>query len=51
LRQIGRQKFQRDKTLKTGVLSLVHHTHAAATKPLHDAVVQYFLVNYAVQLW
>jgi hypothetical protein len=40
LRQILRQKFQRDKSVEPGVLRLVDHAHATATKFFGDAVMR-----------
>jgi hypothetical protein len=51
VRQIRRQKFQCDETFEAGIFGLIDHTHAAATQPLHDAVVQYSFVNHEMQLW
>ncbi len=47
LRDIVGQKFQRDEAAKLGVLSLVDHTHAAATELLDDAVVRDGLADHA----
>ena len=40
LSYVLRQKLQCDKAAKLGVLSLIDHTHAAATEFLDDAVVR-----------
>jgi hypothetical protein len=39
MRQFGRNKFQCDETMQTGVLGLIHHTHAPTTKFRQDVVV------------
>src|SRR6266853_3994257 len=39
-RQLIRQEFEGDEATECGVLGLVDHTHAAATKFLDDAVVR-----------
>ena len=43
LGKMFRQELQGDEAAELGVLSLVNHTHAAATKPLQDAVVRHGL--------
>src|SRR5712671_468713 len=35
-----RQELQSDETVKTGVLSLIHNTHAATAQSLEDAVMR-----------
>ena len=42
-----RQELQGDKTMQSGVLGLVHHTHAAATELLDDSVVRDGLADHA----
>ena|ERR1700743_2786568 len=37
---VWRQKFERNETVETNVLSLVHHPHAAAARLLEDSVVR-----------
>src|SRR5580704_15193412 len=39
LRNIVRQKFQRYHAPELGVFGLVHHAHAAATKPFYYAIL------------
>ena len=40
LRQLVGQEFQGDEPTQVGVLGLIHHTHAAATELIHDAIVR-----------
>ena len=45
-----RKKFESNETVKSGVLSLVHQAHSAATKLLENPVVRNGLVQHRRQL-
>jgi len=45
---LWRQKLERHKTVKTGVLCFVNHTHATAAEFLNDAVVGDRLANHRI---
>lgn len=48
-REIGREEFQRNKPVQTGVERFVHHSHPAAAEPFDDAIVGDGLANHGGQ--
>ena len=46
LRDIVGQELKRDKTAKSRVLGLIHHSHAAAAQLFNDSVVRDSLVDH-----
>src|SRR5713101_2303494 len=50
-RQFIGQEFEGDEAAKLGILSLVDHTHPAATGLLIDAVVRDGLADHAASIW
>jgi hypothetical protein len=51
LSNLVRQELQGDKAVQLYVLSLIDHTHPAATKLLDDPVVRDGLANHGIVQW